>query len=1080
MIVTRRDKLCLLALPFLLIVGFLLFNLGSETTASVKNDTSNPIEVSMEQKDISSINASFVNSEDIPEFQGHALLPELAESMGRQDSAYHIKDAGNGAFKADSPELELKAEFGASDVTLKRNEGGTIKISLSGAKKVAPVKTSDSRVEYQRGNLTEWYINSPFGLEQGFTFNERPEDLKEGDKLIVKVDFEVSSELDAVNHEPGKSVKISDKITDEALRYGKLFVFDSNGKQLPASMVYKDNSIILAVDDTDAKYPVVIDPLIEIKIVFEDQILTAGVPESEAKFGRCVDLDGDFAIIGEPKRDVQVCRPYVDSEGQEVTPDSCDTIQNAGAAYIFERMGFADWQQIAMFTDDHPQHDALFGYSCALKGDLAIAGIPHFVRLLLHSPNQGVNNNVAEEPGSEASASEICAEAQTVEGCQALLCADITDNEADEADCLGAVPDGDLSELLGQNQSEGDILTVRSGAACVFTRDGSWTDSSDCDRLIPLDLPFPNTLPNVIRNGFCDTFEFEDAHCGLSVEIKENNNTAIVGCPFANEVSLGTITVKKNGCALLCGCDGDCGFFTCDADCDIIDVCDGIKNKETGFAFIFEEELLAASEENSAEFDFNDWLQVQMLKPDKRYDYDFFGRCVGIDNGNAIVGAPGDNICASGVIHGSANAEEENSVEDVSDEVSVDGICPTEFLKDAGSAYLFFENGGWPMFPDLMLTAGPYEQSYAKFGFSCDIWSDNRAIVGAPYEDEIKVCGEDVTCDSGRWIGGNEGAAYIFESDSDKLSVNGGTPREFPLQRLYAPDAYDGDKFGFSVSIFSDSALVGSPYDNVPCEQQPDNPYCVCLNGDNACPTSADVTVEDFIGNRDQGSAYRFLRGVEDLSVESNGGPWFLEDKLLASDGYDYDRFGKDVSNTDLYCLVGAPEADIETNGEKGVCPDSAGDSEENSIDGTDGSNSVNNGCGPKDQGKAYIYEKGNEPVIITGFGGPGGKFVALENKKNKIFITGAPSGSKISFIFGFKKGTGVVQKGTCSGTEVKINPFKPLGTLKANANGNINGKKIFIPNVGKAQFLFLQGVVINSGNPCIVTPRIKVFLLND
>ena len=38
---------------------------------------------------------------------------------------------------------------------------------------VAP--TADlNRVEYQHESLTEWYVNGPAGLEQGFTVNDRP------------------------------------------------------------------------------------------------------------------------------------------------------------------------------------------------------------------------------------------------------------------------------------------------------------------------------------------------------------------------------------------------------------------------------------------------------------------------------------------------------------------------------------------------------------------------------------------------------------------------------------------------------------------------------------------------------------------------------------------------------------------------------------------------------------------------------------------------------------------------------------------------------------------------------------------
>lgn len=38
----------------------------------------------------------------------------------------------------------------------------------------AELVVNGNRVEYQRGALTEWYVNDERGLEQGFTLAERP------------------------------------------------------------------------------------------------------------------------------------------------------------------------------------------------------------------------------------------------------------------------------------------------------------------------------------------------------------------------------------------------------------------------------------------------------------------------------------------------------------------------------------------------------------------------------------------------------------------------------------------------------------------------------------------------------------------------------------------------------------------------------------------------------------------------------------------------------------------------------------------------------------------------------------------
>jgi hypothetical protein len=46
-------------------------------------------------------------------------------------------------------------------------------VVLKPPKTVAP-RAKLNRVEYDRGGLTEWYVNGPAGLEQGFTITKPP------------------------------------------------------------------------------------------------------------------------------------------------------------------------------------------------------------------------------------------------------------------------------------------------------------------------------------------------------------------------------------------------------------------------------------------------------------------------------------------------------------------------------------------------------------------------------------------------------------------------------------------------------------------------------------------------------------------------------------------------------------------------------------------------------------------------------------------------------------------------------------------------------------------------------------------
>jgi len=88
--------------------------------------------------------------------------------------------------------------------------------------------------------------------------------------------------------------------------------------------------------------------------------------------------------------------------------------------------------------------------------------------------------------------------------------------------------------------------------------------------------------------------------------------------------------------------------------------------------------------------------------------------------------------------------------------------------------------------------------------------------------------------------------------------------------KLLPSDGAEGDIFGNSVSISGDYAIVGAHHSDE-------------VNGNNS------------------GSAYIFKR---------DGSNWIEEQKLLASDGAEGDRFGISVSISGDYAIIGAPSDD--------------------------------------------------------------------------------------------------------------------------------------------------------------------------
>jgi hypothetical protein len=121
---------------------------------------------------------------------------------------------------------------------------------------VAPgeVVSNGNRVEIRRESLLEWYVNSTDGLEQGFTLSEHIE----GAGPLV---LELSLQGAEAKH-GGSAVRIT-TATGQQLVYGGLKVVDASGAPLMARLsVPAANRIQLQVNDTDAVYPIVIDPVL--------------------------------------------------------------------------------------------------------------------------------------------------------------------------------------------------------------------------------------------------------------------------------------------------------------------------------------------------------------------------------------------------------------------------------------------------------------------------------------------------------------------------------------------------------------------------------------------------------------------------------------------------------------------------------------------------------------------------------------------------------------------------------------------------------------------------------------------------
>ena len=109
-------------------------------------------------------------------------------------AAYSLEDSGHGTWRGVNPAERLTLEFDGQGARL-RHPDGSVSFHLTGygygdrLQKPAHAKLTGNgnRVEYQRGDLTEWYVNGSQGLEQGFTLTQRPGADRESEPLSISL-----------------------------------------------------------------------------------------------------------------------------------------------------------------------------------------------------------------------------------------------------------------------------------------------------------------------------------------------------------------------------------------------------------------------------------------------------------------------------------------------------------------------------------------------------------------------------------------------------------------------------------------------------------------------------------------------------------------------------------------------------------------------------------------------------------------------------------------------------------------------------------------------------------------------------
>lgn len=266
-------------------------------------------------------------------------------------------------------------------------------------------------------------------------------------------------------------------------------------------------------------------------------------------------------------------------------------------------------------------------------------------------------------------------------------------------------------------------------------------------------------------------------------------------------------------------------------------------------------------------FDGSSWQETAIITALNASDNDEFGRSISLDGNRLLVGAPYKTVNAVG---------------------------------NTGAAYIFdFDGTNWNQTEQLDMSSIATQVINANFGISVSLLGD-KALVGA-YKDNSSAIS-------------NAGAAYVF-------SLQMGTWNTNPIQ-LLANDAAVDDKFGFSVSLNLNKALIGAfGHGGKGASYVFDK---TTVAGIDSWPLSSQITdatgvANDLFGYSVSLDGQRAIIGAhqQDTGGSSAGAAfiydynnttssWVKSYTLIASDAANFDNFGKAVDLSGNLAIVSA------------------------------------------------------------------------------------------------------------------------------------------------------------------------------
>jgi uncharacterized protein (TIGR03437 family) len=848
---------------------------------------------------------------------------------------------GRAAWRAPNPAAGYDAYVTEAGVSIAINDQSYVSLSLRSLgygetlQSVGPGEVSADKqtINLRRyGGLREWYVNGPEGLEQGFTLSE-PLDSRPagaGQKgAPLRLVMQVSEGWRAVASDDGKLVTLRG-VGDQAVEYGKLVARDSLGRVLAARLTAVEEQVVIEVEDSEAAYPLTIDPLFTLQ-----QRLLAPDGAANDRMGLSVALSGNTALVG---------APYDDAPGVD-----------QGSAYVFARNGSVWTLQAKLTANDGAAND-LFGQSVALDGDTALVGA-------LYGPGEANSDqgavyvftrNSATQPvwtqrqrlnASDGASGELFGGAVALGGDTALVGArvhrvgtkpgqgaayvfarsgeiwtqqkQLTANDGEELDQFGAAValDGDTALVGAPNDNVSGRLD--QGSAYVFTRDGAnWTQRQKLTDFNGNDNDqFGAAVALSGEKALVGAYLYGGEDRGAVIPFKRGatgweQTSGIEASNYTAGAHLG-VSVALSGDTAVIG--ASLGLFAPGAD------------KRTAYVFHWTN---------------GDWKEIRRLGPELGEANDRFGYAVALDGDTALVGAyQSDGAAADqGAAYVFALRDDQHVEQQkltANDGAANDLFGATVALNgdtlvvgapkddidgktDQGAVYVFTRNGAtqpvWTQRQKLIASDG----AGGDF-FGCAIALSGDTLVVGAYGDDINA-------------NLSQGSVYIFtRNDAAK-------PVWTLQQKLIVSDGAAGDGFGGAVALDGDTLLAGAKFDDVGANHDQGSAYVFARNGavwaqqaqlfanaasaddwfGSAVALSGDTAVvgaarDDNGARTDQGSVFVFTRSGATQPV------WTRRQQLTANDGVGRDYFGNALALSGDTLVIGASDDAINSNPGRGV-----------------------------------------------------------------------------------------------------------------------------------------------------------------